>query len=97
VFVPGGHDGAALEAMGDARAFVAEAYKHAKAIAGVGEGVGLLRAALPEGVKPGNDDRAASHLGVITQLDASGLGAYVEAMSDGTDTVQIITDVQISF
>ena len=78
VFVPGGHSAAALEQMGDARAFVAEAYKHAKAIAGVGEGVGLLRAALPEGAKPGKDDPAANHLGVITQPDGGGLSASLE-------------------
>ncbi len=77
VFVPGGHDGAALEAMGDARAFVAEAYKHAKAVAGVGEGAGLLRAALPDGA-PGKAE-GADQLGVIAQPDGAGLGASIEA------------------
>ena len=79
VFVPGGQSAAALEAMGDARAFVTEAYKHAKAVAGVGEGVSLLRAALPDGAKPGQDAPAADHLGVITQPNGANLGTSMEA------------------
>lgn len=48
VYVPGGAAAiAALTPMGDARAFVAEAYKHGKAIAATAEGVDLVEAALP--------------------------------------------------
>ena len=52
VYVPGGASGvAALKAMGDPHVFVAEAYKHGKAIAATGEGGDLLGAALPGGGK----------------------------------------------
>ena len=60
VYVPGG---APLKQMGDARVFVAEAYKHAKPIAATGEGVDLIAASLPEGA----EWLALSHLGVVTQ------------------------------
>ena len=49
VFVPS----APLANNGDARAFVAKAYKHAKAIGVAGEGEALLKAALPEGASMG--------------------------------------------
>ena len=50
VYVPGGAKSvSALKENGDARTFVAMAYKHAKAIAATGEGVELLKVALPEG------------------------------------------------
>ena len=78
VFVPGGSGAAALMQMGDARAFVAEAYKHAKAVAAVGEGTGLLKAALPEGAKPGPDERIYTHLGVLSQPDAAGLSTLLQ-------------------
>lgn len=78
VFVPGGAGAATLEQMGDARVFVAEAYKHGKAVGASGEGVGLLKAALPPGVVPGSEDRISQHLGVITQPNAAGLDAFAE-------------------
>ena len=68
VVVPGG--AAALAMRGDAKAFVAQAYKHAKAIVALGDGVAVLKAALPEGASMGEK-------GIITDLDAfvSGIGA----------------------
>ncbi len=45
IFVPGGVQSVAtLVKLGDARAFIDEAYKHAKAIAAIGEGVDVLAA-----------------------------------------------------
>jgi catalase len=46
VFVPGGASVAVLTGNGDARAFIAEAYKHAKAISSSAEGSELIAAAL---------------------------------------------------
>ena len=68
VYVPGGADGiAALKPMGDARAFVAEAYKHGKPIAATGEGIDLVMASLPSGA----DWQALSGLGVVTLPNGS--------------------------
>ena len=78
VFVPGGHGAANLVQQGDARAFVAEAYKHAKAIGASGEGVGLLKAALPEGVASKEEGRAFNHLGVIASSSGAGLSASIQ-------------------
>ena len=63
VFVPGGRSSiVALQADADAVAFVAEAYKHAKTLGASGEGVDLLRAALPA-ARPGDGPAIA---GVVT-------------------------------
>ena len=63
VFVPGGEASAAgLAADADAVAFVGEAYKHAKTLGASGEGVDLLRAALPA-ARPGDGPAIA---GVVT-------------------------------
>ena len=78
VFVPGGHGAANLVQQGDARAFVAEAYKHAKAIGAVGEGVSLLRAALPKGAAPSEEDHAYNHLGVIASSGGSSVSGSVQ-------------------
>ena len=76
VFVPGGHSKAAVTQMGDARALVAEAYKHAKAVGAAGDGVSLLRAALPEGALSAAADQAENHLGIVTL--PNGLGSSVQ-------------------
>ncbi len=85
VYVPGGMPGInTLRQMGDVRAFIAEAYKHAKAILATGEGARLLKTALPEGAVPGSDGRASDHLeafehlGIITQPGSSGMAASVQ-------------------
>jgi len=49
VYLPGGQSVAALQQRGDARVFLAQAYKHAKTVAAIGEGVDLLMALLPQG------------------------------------------------
>ncbi len=54
---------ASLAANGDAKAWVAQSYKHAKAIAALGDGEAVLKAALPEGASMGA-------LGVVTDLKA---------------------------
>ncbi len=65
VYVPGGAQSIeTLKKMGDALAFVAMAYKHAKAIAATGEGVELVTAALPTGV-------ALSQSGLVVGKDGA--------------------------
>jgi catalase len=62
--VPGGDSVATLMQNGDARVYVAQTYKHAKAIAATGEGVNLLTRSLPEGA-------ALNQMGVISEQDAA--------------------------
>ncbi len=72
VYVPGGAAGVAmLKQHGDPRAFIAEAYKHGKAIAATGEGVDLVALVLPEGAEVRADSQAAESLGVVTQRSGS--------------------------
>ena len=72
VYVPGGAKGiVALKRLADAHVFVAEAYKHAKAVAATGEGVDLVLAALPKGTEGSGDGHIASRLGVVTQRSGS--------------------------
>ena len=72
VYVPGGAKGVEmLKPLGDPRQFIAEAYKHAKAIAATGEGISLVAAALPGGAEWGADGKASTHLGVVTQRDGA--------------------------
>ena len=68
VYVPGGTESAStLTGSADAVHFVAEAYKHAKAIAASAEGIELLRAAdLIEATDPPNDPS-----GVVTAEDGN--------------------------
>jgi catalase len=47
VFVPGGLSVSMLNQSGDAHAFIAETYKHAKAIGASGEGSELIKSSLP--------------------------------------------------
>ncbi len=60
VYVPGGKSVEVLKAKGDALVFVAQTYKHGKAIAATGEGVQLLTAALPEGA-------AINQMGIVAE------------------------------
>jgi catalase len=62
VYVPGGQSVATLQKKGDAHVFLAQTYKHGKAIAATGEGVGLLKASLPEGA-------ALNQMGVVSERD----------------------------
>ena len=82
VFVPGGRDSVqALLQQGDALHFVAEAYKHGKAIGAAGEGVELLRqAGLPDAVvSDARTDGAVSNVkGVVTSEDAQSGNDFVD-------------------
>jgi catalase len=62
VYGPGGPSVDALKQKGDARVFVAQTYKHGKAIAALNEGVDLLMAALPEGA-------SINQMGVVSERD----------------------------
>ncbi len=83
VFIPGGRASvAALLRLGDARHFVAEAYKHGKAIAALGEGAELLqRVDIP--TRPSSEPGASSGLavvnsyGVITSQQSSNLADFI--------------------
>ncbi|GAB4020411.1 catalase [Spirosoma koreense] len=63
VFVPGGAGADTLKSMGDVCVFLAQTYKHGKAIGVLGEAVELLRKALPEGA-------AFNEMGVVSEQDA---------------------------
>ena len=71
VYVPGGASAAVLKQKGDAHVFVAQTYKHAKAIAATGEGVDLLTASLPEGA-------AMNQMGVVSERDAAQRDAAIQ-------------------
>jgi catalase len=82
VFIPGGQASVQqLMQQGDARHFVAEAFKHGKAIGAIGEGVELLRhAGIPslstnEPVSRGEMD---SFQGIVTEQYASDLNLFIE-------------------
>jgi catalase len=66
VVVPGGERAVqALSGDGDAVHFVAEAFKHGKAVGALGAGANLLQAARLAGVRPNGDATGADH-GVVT-------------------------------
>ena len=74
VIVPGGAQSVdALTKMGDAREFVAEAFKHAKSLAFVADGVNLLNMAdipgKPQQIKPDTNGEAPGLTGVIVAND----------------------------
>lgn len=64
VYVPGGESVAVLKQNGDARVFVAQTYKHSKALGATGEGGDLLTRSLPEGA-------AINQLGVVSEQDGT--------------------------
>jgi catalase len=65
IFVPGGKGAKALQKKGDAQVFVAQSYKHGKAIGVLGESAALLKMALPAGA-------SLDTMGVISASDADG-------------------------
>ncbi len=71
VYVPGGQSVAALLRKGDAHVFVAQTYKHAKAIAATAEGVDLLKASLPEGA-------TLDSMGVVSEAEAGKQAAAIQ-------------------
>src|SRR5579875_2048825 len=74
VLVAGGEASVrSLATNGDAVHYVAEAYRHAKAIGAVGAGIHLLdKAPLPDGAVPSGSEQPASQSGVVTLADATG-------------------------
>ena len=71
VYAPGGQSAVALKQKGDAHVFLAQTYKHGKAIAATGEGVDLLTASLPEGA-------ALNQMGVASGRDGGQQDAAVQ-------------------
>ncbi|WP_306058303.1 catalase [Natronococcus wangiae] len=84
VFVPGGTDSvAALEEQGDAKHFVAEAFKHKKPIAALGGGTELLEAVeLPDVDVAADGEGPVSSTGVVTCRDDGELDAFLEEFVD---------------
>ena len=84
VFVPGGQ--AAVDALwgeGDARHFVAEAYKHGKAIGAQAEGVALLGAAgLPASAGPEAAPGVSAVQGVVRATAAATPQAFADAFAE---------------
>ena len=71
VVVPGGASAAVLKQKGDAHIFLAQTYKHGKAIAAMGEGADVLTASLPEGA-------AAGQMGVISERNGGQADAAIQ-------------------
>ena len=67
--------------MGDARAFIAETYKHGKAIGGVGEAGKLIARSLPDGEQFMADSHAAEKFGVVV-ADAGSMDTFVTAIGE---------------
>ncbi len=83
VVVGGGRDSVeALRGNGTAVRYVAEAYKHAKPIAAIGEGVELLRGA-PLNDARISDDGLVDNSGVVTLAAASNgdLAGFIAALT----------------
>ncbi|EEG76297.1 catalase [Dethiobacter alkaliphilus] len=80
VYVPGGRKSVdTLLTHGDARHFVSEAFKHAKAIGASNEGVDLLNASEIQGVAlapPESQFETYNELGVITIRNAGDMGYF---------------------
>jgi len=88
VVLPGGKESLGhLIADGDAVHFVADAFKHGKAIGALGEGIELLNAARIHGIRLANtEENKVADRGVVTQTMADGvsddfLDALIQAVS----------------
>ena len=80
VYVPGGQGSYdVLHALGTARHFVAEAFKHSKPIGATGEGVGML-AALPGVTLAGPHGKVVSDKGVVTERGAPNIDDFAREM-----------------
>ncbi len=66
IYVPGGKSVQVLLQKGDAHVFIAQTYKHGKAIIATSEGVDLVKTALPK-------DAALNEMGVVTDSAESNL------------------------
>jgi catalase len=90
VIVASGDDAAqALSGHGEAVHYAAEAFKHAKAVAALGAGIAVLRAAMLPGVRLAGDGDAdvVSDAGVVTLASAAaangdGLQAFASTFAD---------------
>lgn len=82
VAVPGGQGSVnSLLEQGDAKHFVAEAFKHKKPIAALAEGIDLLEAVeLPE--VDLSEDGLVSDEGIVTSRESENLEPFVEAFVD---------------
>ena len=85
VFIPGGQDSAnAMMNQGDTLNFIHEAYKHAKAIGAVNEGVNVVAACQIKGVTvvASNDSRVMSEAGFVEAKNASDLTEFCNKFLD---------------
>ncbi|WP_123623379.1 catalase [Halorubrum sp. CSM-61] len=84
VFVPGGEDSVdALLEQGDVRHFLAEAFKHKKPIAALGEAVELFEAVdLPDVDLAGDDGGLVADRGVVTSRGAGDLDEFAQQFRD---------------
>jgi catalase len=84
VYVPGGAKSIeALKAHGEALAFIHEAFKHFKPIAGSGEGVDLLMQADLKGIDASQvNGKISTQLGVIASRNVSEMGGFATAFID---------------
>jgi catalase len=84
VYVPGGAKSIeTLTAHGEALAFIHEAFKHFKPIAGSGEGVDLLMQADLKGIDASEvNGKISVQLGVIASRDVSEMGGFATEFID---------------
>ncbi len=84
--MPGGADGAAaLGRDGLARHYVAEAFKHGKAVAALGEGVGLLSGLGLPGIRLSGEGGAGGVVddhGVVSSADGGAVADLAAAFAD---------------
>ncbi len=84
VLVPGGEDLVnRLTKQGDAKHFIAEAYKHKKPIAAMGAGVDLIEAVLPSETEISQepDGAVVTHQGIVTHRAKDHTDAFTEAFT----------------
>jgi catalase len=87
VYVPGGDDSVnGISQLPDAVEFVSEAFKHCKAIAGSGPGVGFIARALGQKFEETNTtgELVAAKVGVVTSrgpVTANFTEAFIEAIA----------------
>ena len=81
IFVPGGRDSVdALMEQGDAKHFVAEAFKHKKPIGALGEGIELIqRLELPDIEVSDDGESLVSELGVVTDVAGDDMDSFFDA------------------
>lgn len=79
VFIPGGQKSVAqLLKQGDARHFVAEAFKHGKAIGAIGAGIELLRQTGILASETQSNGEVVNTYGIVTTQNASDLKSFIQ-------------------